>query len=169
MSFSVCQQFAHSLYCQSEDHKDPICGQHSGSSLYSLLHPLIGHGLWDLHHNVERQSFIWYFPPPFPLIVKILPLFPRYGSTFFSEPLLKHWHILILIIWILQMITLLSPTASTCFLFLSKFNASCNSFSSAILGFKLMTFSSHPSWLHWILILSPPPSVHILPILGLAQ
>lgn len=41
------------------------------------------------------------------------------------------------------------------FPFLNNFNALCNSFSSAILGFKLMNFSSHPPWLRWILIKSP--------------
>lgn len=41
------------------------------------------------------------------------------------------------------------------FPFLTNFNALCNSFSSAILGFKLMNFSSHPPWLRWILIKSP--------------
>lgn len=47
------------------------------------------------------------------------------------------------------------------FLFLSNFSASCNFFSSVILGFKLMTFSSHSPWLHWILIWSPSPAVQI--------
>ena len=57
---------------------------------------------------------------------------------------------------------------SHCFagsLFLSNFNVSCNSFSSAILGFKLMTLTL-------ILLDSvdfPPVSIHISSIPGSAQ
>lgn len=77
---------------------DSACGPHTGFPPYSLLHPFLCQGLWELHHTVEGQSITWYLPPPFPLSVKTLPLFPMDESTCFSEPLLSHWLILILII-----------------------------------------------------------------------